>query len=81
MERGTRSIFISYRDAQRLIEFFRVSKKIAPWKEAKVASRDLIDKLEYVGDIDYTPLRGYQLPVTDTEAKFIWDTMEVLNGN
>ncbi len=81
MERGTRSLFISYKDAQRLIEFFKVSKKIAPWKEAQVASRDLVDKLEYVRDIDYSPLKGHQVQLNDIEYQFLKDTLKVINGD
>ena len=54
---NTRSIFLTYKEAQQLITFFKEAKRAAPLVEERRISTYLLDELSYVRDIDYFPLR------------------------
>jgi len=71
--------FISYEQAQKLIPVFRWYIKNAPWRTARHDASVIIMELENVRNIDYSPLPGYQLIVSERQLEFLHDVMnEVL---
>ena len=62
-------VFISYDEAQKLIPFFKAVAKSSPYKEAREPARRILQELELIRDLDYSPLRGSQVILRREEDK------------
>jgi len=62
-------VFISYDEAQKLIPFFRAVAKSPPYKGAGEPAKRILQELELVRNLDYSPLRGRQVILRREEDK------------
>lgn len=68
-------MYITYKDAQRLIPFLKVAVKHGPYLEAKESANRLLQEMVLVrGDIDYT-LGGRQMFLRSEDKEFLLDLM------
>lgn len=73
-------MYISYRDAQILIPFFKHAAERGPYKEAKESAKRILRELDLVrGDISYAPLKGKQIILrVEDDRDFLRDAVEEL---
>ena len=73
-------MWVTYEEAQRLIPFFRYSKKHGPYKEARESAGRILEELENVRQIDYSPLRGHQIFLKESDYEFYIDSLGAMGG-
>jgi len=78
--RGTREVWVTYGEAQRLIPFFKAAKKFGPHKEARESAGRILSELGGARDIDYSPFRGYQMFLKDTDYEFYMDALDAMEA-
>ena len=73
-------VYISYRDAQTLIPFFKHAAERGPYKEAKESAKRILRELDLVrGDISYAPLSGKQIILRiEDDRDFLRDALEAM---
>lgn len=75
MPRDLRVVFINYEEAQKLLPIFRYFVKYGPLKEIRLDAAKIREELELVRPIDYTPLEGRQIFLTERQHEFLLDAM------
>ncbi len=75
-----RVMFISFEEAQKLIPALEYTKKVAPIKEARDSARRLLKELRKVRQIDYSPLKGYQMFLREKDYEFLTDLLGVMGS-
>jgi len=73
-------VYVTYQEAQKLVPFFKHTKIHGPWKEIRESSGRILRELENVRSIDYSPLRGDQIFLSDTDYEFLIDALAVVEG-
>lgn len=68
-----RDAYVSYEEAQRLIPFFRYFKEKAPYSEIRKSAKRILGELESVRSLDYSPMRGDQIFLAETDYQFLED--------
>jgi len=69
-------VYVTHEEAQKLKPIFRSTKDAAPWADARESSRRILQTLESVKkDVDYDPLEGYQMILSNTDYDFLLDVM------
>ena len=66
-------VILTYEDAQKLIPVFQHYKSRGPWKAVRSDASVILRELGNVRDIDYAPLRGKQVVLSDEQYQFFQD--------
>jgi len=66
-------VYVDYEEAQRLIPIFDYYMKKGPWKEVRADASSILRELKDVREVDYAPLRGHQLFLTEEQYDFFID--------
>ncbi len=69
------AVYVSYEDAQRLIPIFEYYVHEGPWKEVRSDARAILGELRDVRPMDYSPLRGQQIFLTEKQYEFFNDVV------
>lgn len=75
-----RVTFVTYEEAQKLIPVFKYAQKHGPWKEVRESASRILEKLESVRTVDYSPLKGYQMLLKEEDYEFYLDALDVAEG-
>lgn len=78
---GMNYFLVTYEEAQRLIPVFEWAKKEGPLKEARESSHRILSELKDVRPIDYTPLRGHQISLSEKDYEFFIDVLNQTRGS
>ena len=70
-----RIMYVTFEEAEKLKPFFRYSKVHGPYKEARESSSRILEGLENVRPINYSPLRGYQMFLDEDDHEFFMDVL------
>jgi hypothetical protein len=73
LARKIRVVRVSYEEAQHLIPVFEFYAKEGPWQNVRRDAAALLRDLRNVRDIDYSPLYGKQIFLTEEQYDFFMD--------
>lgn len=73
MPKRVNVVYVDYEEAQKLIPIFAYYAKEGSWKEVRTDARVLLDELRDVRDVDYSPLSGRQMFLTEEQYGFLDD--------
>ena len=73
MEKDIHPVYVSYEEAQQLIPVFEYYVKQGPWKEVRKDASGILLALRDVRDVDYRPLGGQQIFLTEEQYDFLSD--------
>lgn len=76
MSKETNVVYVGYDEAQRLIPVFAYYAKQGPWKEVRADASSILRELRGVRKMDYTPLSGQQIFLTEEQFDFFVDARE-----
>jgi len=77
---NTLQVFVSYKEAQKLIPIFQTAKVSAKYEEEKRSASRILEALKLVrSDVDYGVLGGKQIFLDKTDHAFLLDVMEQVN--
>jgi len=73
-------VFVSYKEAQRLIPLFKHVSKYGPYEEARDSAKRILQDLELVrGDIGYEPFGGRQVILRSVrDREFLEDAIAAI---
>lgn len=80
MEMRKRVLFVSYAEAERMMPFFEYAKVHGPYKEARRSAARILGELSHIRNIDYSPLKGAQLFLSEGDYEFYIDTINAVEG-
>lgn len=73
-------MYITYEEAKRMKEALKYIQQNATDKEVLKKASDLIHELKGVRpDVDYTPFRGYQVPIKDSDEHFMTEVWKMVD--
>ena len=75
MSKSLYQIIVSYEAAQKLIPIFEYYKKKGPWKEVRGDADAILRNLRLVRQMDYSPMSGEQLFLTESQYDFYNDVV------
>ena len=78
MARDLYPVYVSYEEAQQLIPVFEYYAKQGPWKEVRTSASGILRELRDVRDINYSPLRGQQIMLTEDQKDLYLDARDEL---
>lgn len=76
MVRGTHAVYANYEDAQKLIPVFEYYARSGSWRDLRMDARTIVRELEEVRNIDYDPLPGRQMFLTQEQYDFYHDVRD-----
>lgn len=76
MARKIHAVYISFDEARGLIPIFEYYVKEGPWKEVRLDARAVLDELRDVRPVDYSPLGGKQVFLTERQYEFFNDVRD-----
>lgn len=68
-------VWITYEEARKLLPFFRTAYKRAEYPEARESAYRIMRDLENVRDLDYGPLPGSQVVLSQRDHTFLMDVI------
>lgn len=68
-------VYVTYEEASRLGPFFSYARVHGPYKEARESASRILRELENVRQVDYSPLRGYQMFLKEDDYEFFIDSL------
>ena len=78
MAKKTNVVYVDYEEAQRLIPVFTYYAKEGPWKEVRADARSILRDLQNVRNLEYSPLPGGQIFLTEEQYDFFNDARDKL---
>lgn len=69
------AVYITYEEAQAMKPIFQYYAKQGPWKDVRSDAREILVELEVVKPMDYAPLRGKQVFLSDRAREFYMDVL------
>lgn len=66
-------VYVPYEEAQHLIPIFAYYVKEGPWKEVRSDAGSILTELRDVRNIDYSPLGGKQVFLSESQYEFFQD--------